>query len=63
MEELYRHATQTLTALSFLHPQRPRRLLPRLRRLFARTRLEHEEVNILRGILKSIDRVIERAKS
>jgi len=55
IEALYAHATRTLTVLSFFDPQRPRRLLPRLRRLFARTRLEREEVNILRGILARID--------
>jgi tRNA/rRNA methyltransferase len=32
----------------------PKRLMPCLRRLFTRARLEKEEVNILRGILKSI---------
>ena len=55
------HAERTLTALRFLDPRRPRRLLPRLRRLFARAGLEREEVNILRGILSRIDEVIERA--
>ena len=61
VEALYAHATSTLTALSFLDPARPRRLLPRLRRLFARTSLEREEVNILRGILARIDAVARRA--
>ena len=59
---LHAHAARTLTALGFLDPQRPRRLMPRLRRLFARTRLEHEEVNILRGILAAIDVVVERER-
>jgi tRNA/rRNA methyltransferase len=59
---LHAHATRTLTALGFFNPQRPRRLLPRLRRLFARTRLEHEEVNILRGILAAIDEALGRTK-
>jgi tRNA/rRNA methyltransferase len=63
IELLYRHAARTLVALDFLNPQRPKRLLPRLRRLFARTRLEHEEVNILRGILASVDAVIAREKA
>ena len=57
VEALYAHATRTLAALRFYDPQRPRRLLPRLRRLFARTTLEREEVNILRGILARIDDV------
>jgi tRNA/rRNA methyltransferase len=59
---LHAHATRTLTALGFFNPQRPRRLLPRLRRLFARTRLEHEEVNILRGILAAIDQALDKAR-
>lgn len=57
VEALYAHATRTLAALRFYDPQRPRRLLPRLRRLFARASLEREEVNILRGILARIDDV------
>jgi tRNA/rRNA methyltransferase len=64
IEGLYAHATKTLAAMRFLNPQRPKRLLPRLRRLFARAGLEKEEVNILRGILARIDELIERkAKS
>jgi tRNA/rRNA methyltransferase len=57
IEALYAHATRTLAALRFYDPARPRRLLPRLRRLFARASLEREEVNILRGILARIDAV------
>ncbi|WP_126445712.1 RNA methyltransferase [Sulfuricystis multivorans] len=37
----------------FLDPERPGRLMLRLRRLFARAGLEREEVNILRGLLTS----------
>ena len=55
VEQLFAHAERTLTALNFLYPKQPKRLLPRLRRLFARARLEKEEVNILRGILARID--------
>jgi tRNA/rRNA methyltransferase len=60
---LHLHAAQTMRELGFFNPDRPRRLLPRLRRLFSRTRLEHEEVNILRGILASVDRALKRARS
>jgi len=55
IEALYAHGTRTLTAMRFLDPQMPKRLLPRLRRLFGRAGLEKEEVNILRGILARID--------
>ena len=57
-EALLRHAEHTLTALGFFDPQRPRRLMPRLRRLFARAGLEKEEVNILRGILAAVDEAL-----
>jgi len=58
IESLYAHAAATLAAMRFLDPRRPRRLLPRLRRLFARAGLEKEEVNILRGILARIDQLL-----
>ena len=53
--QLFAHGERALIALAFLRPAHPKRLLPRLRRLFARARLEKEEVNILRGILARIE--------
>jgi tRNA/rRNA methyltransferase len=58
VEGLHAHAKRTLTALRFLDPAMPKRLMPRLRRLFGRAELEHEEVNILRGILARIDALV-----
>jgi tRNA/rRNA methyltransferase len=60
IEALYAHGTATLAAMRFLDPRMPKRLLPRLRRLFSRTALEKEEVNILRGILARIDQLLAR---
>ena len=57
---LFAHGERMLIALDFLRPLQPRRLLPRLRRLFARARLEKEEVNILRGILARIEERLDR---
>lgn len=54
VEGFYRHLEETLVRIGFLDPAMPKRLMPRLRRLFTRARLEKEEVNILRGILKSV---------
>jgi tRNA/rRNA methyltransferase len=51
VELLFGHLEQTLYDVGFLDPKQPKRLMQRLRRLFQRTRLEKEEVNILRGIL------------
>jgi len=53
VENFYLHLEQSLLASGFLDPANPRRLIPRLRRLFGRVRLEQEEVNILRGMLNS----------
>jgi tRNA C32,U32 (ribose-2'-O)-methylase TrmJ len=44
----------------FLDPEHPKKLMPRLRRLFARADLEPEEVNILRGILKAMSQPKKR---
>lgn len=61
IEGLYAHAQRTLTVLRFFDPAAPRRLMPRLRRLFARAGLEREEVNILRGILARVDDLLARS--
>jgi tRNA/rRNA methyltransferase len=54
VERLVRHLEQTMRATGFLHPERPGRLVQRMRRLLARARPEPEEVAILRGFLRSI---------
>ncbi|AZQ51617.1 RNA methyltransferase [Burkholderia cenocepacia] len=54
IERMYVHLENALIALDFLDPRNPKKLMPRLRRLFARTGIEREEVNILRGIAKHI---------
>ena len=54
IEGMFAHLEQALVGIGFLDPAQPKRLMPRLRRLLARTGLEAEEVNILRGIAKHI---------
>lgn len=51
MEHLYEHFEQTLADIGYLDPEKPRRLMRRIRRLFNRARLDSNEYNILRGIL------------
>ena len=51
MERFYVHLEQTLGEIGFLNPAAPRQLMPRLRRLYNRLRLDEMELNILRGIL------------
>lgn len=56
VEGFYEHLEQAMTETGFFDPRHPKKLMPRLRRLFARAELEREEVNILRGILKALQR-------
>lgn len=51
VEGFYAHLETVMTATGFYNPEQPGRLLPKLRRLFGRARLERDEVNILRGVL------------
>lgn len=51
LEGYYTHLEKTLFEIGFFTTQNPARLMQRLRRLYARARLEPEEINILRGIL------------
>ena len=54
VEGMYAHLEEALVAIGFLNANNPKKLMPRLKRLFARTQLETEEVNILRGIAREI---------
>ncbi|AKH37477.1 MULTISPECIES: RNA methyltransferase [Nitrosomonas] len=56
VELFYHHLEQAMIDSGFLDPRQPKRLMQRLRRMFARTQLEKEEVNILRGILSALEK-------
>jgi tRNA/rRNA methyltransferase len=51
VEGFFRQLETTLTEIEFLNGKHPTKLMHKLRRMYARARLEHEEINILRGIL------------
>lgn len=51
---MFSHLEKALVEIGFLDPATPKKLMPRLKRLFGRTQLEVEEVNILRGIAHQI---------
>jgi len=55
MEHFYSHLEQVLTDSGFLDPDNPRLLMRRLRRLFVRAVPDQNEINILRGILTSLE--------
>lgn len=52
MEGFYRHLQQTMADIGFLHPERSKSIMRRLRRVFNRARLDAKELDILRGILR-----------
>ncbi len=56
LDRFYAHLEKTLIELQFLNPQKPKRLMERLMRLFQRAQLDQQEVNILRGVLASVDK-------
>ncbi|MDP1592656.1 MAG: RNA methyltransferase [Gallionella sp.] len=51
VEGFLTHLEKTLMEIGFFTTQNPARMMQRLRRLYARARLEADEINILRGIL------------
>lgn len=60
VERFYAHLERVMVDTGFHDPQQPRRLLPKLRRLFGRAELERDEINILRGILDAVEKKIAR---
>lgn len=52
MEAFYQHLQQTMADIGFLHPERSKSIMRRLRRLFNRSHLDTKELDILRGILR-----------
>jgi tRNA/rRNA methyltransferase len=53
-EGLFAELEKLLVEIGFLDPANPRRLMPRLRRFFAKAGLEKEEVAIWRGIIAAM---------
>lgn len=55
LELFFEHLERALIKIDFHDPDNPRQLMTRLRRLFQRIRPDKMEMNILRGILTSIE--------
>ncbi len=58
-ESFYRQLEETFYSTGFLDPKEPKRLMQRMRRMFARARIEKKEINILRGFLSAIKSKVE----
>lgn len=62
LERFYAHLERVMVTSGFHDPTRPKRLMPKLRRLFGRSALERDEINILRGVLDAVERsMVSRA--
>jgi tRNA/rRNA methyltransferase len=53
IERFFVHLEEVLRQIGFFNSKHPNKLMQKLRRLYARARLEQEEINILRGILSA----------
>ncbi|MGL5047700.1 MAG: tRNA (cytosine(32)/uridine(32)-2'-O)-methyltransferase TrmJ [Shewanella sp.] len=56
-ERFFAHLETTLLSTGFIIKNHPGQVMMKLRRLFSRARIESQEMNILRGILTSIEKV------
>jgi len=57
LERFYEHIEQVMVETEFLNPDNPRHLMRRVRLLFNRAVPDQNEVNILRGLLTSVQRL------
>ncbi len=56
VEQFYEHLEKVLLATGFLDPDNPRLLMRRLRTLFNRSQPDLNELNLLRGILTTVEK-------
>jgi tRNA/rRNA methyltransferase len=60
LRAFFDHLETAVTASGFVDPQKPGRFMERMRRLFARTGLEREEVKLLQGMLAQFEKRMRR---
>jgi tRNA C32,U32 (ribose-2'-O)-methylase TrmJ len=56
VEGYFEHLQNVLHMSGYLDPQRPGMIMQRLRRLYLRSELTRNEINILRGMLTAIEK-------
>lgn len=54
MRRFYEHLEQCMIEVGYHNPDKPRRLMRRMKRLFNRAQLDQDELNILRGFLAAM---------
>ncbi len=63
LERMYSHLESTMLDTGYLNPENPRMMMPRFRRLFNRASLNQSEVQLLRGLFASLEKMSRRIKS
>lgn len=58
VQGFFNHLEKLLISLEFLDPSHPKKLMRRIYRLFHKAQLVENEVNILRGILTSVEKAM-----
>ena len=61
IEGFLAHWERALLAIGYLDPANPKKLMPRMRRLFARAGLQSEEVHLLRGVCKLMEQAARKS--
>jgi tRNA (cytidine32/uridine32-2'-O)-methyltransferase len=59
LELFYEHLEKVTTQTQFINKKHPGMVMTKLRRMFTRARPEQQELNILRGILSSVEKSLE----
>jgi len=60
LDHMLEHLESVLGKTEFLDPKTPRKVMTRFRRLFQRAQLDQQEVGMLRGVLTSVDKLVEK---
>ncbi|MGL5291958.1 MAG: tRNA (cytosine(32)/uridine(32)-2'-O)-methyltransferase TrmJ [Vibrionaceae bacterium] len=60
LERFYQHLQNTLYNTGFINPAHPGFVMAKLRRLFTKAQLDEPELNILRGVLSSVDKASKK---
>lgn len=60
MQGLFEHMFVVLSEIGFLQSEHPQKMIRRLKRLFNKAHLEKVEVNILRGVLSTVQKKLSK---
>ncbi|HIF9381259.1 TPA: tRNA (cytosine(32)/uridine(32)-2'-O)-methyltransferase TrmJ [Photobacterium damselae] len=62
LELFYQHLEKILVKTQFINVKQPAMVMAKLRRLFTRARPELQELNILRGVLSSVEKSLPKSE-